>query len=136
MANGYNKSNLSSSIFTLTSWITARKSHLSSDQPAEGFYKQKYTNGPDQVPLNMRNMYGFTSSILWIHIINIMDSHHQYGFTSSILWIHIINMYGFTSSCTCTVPSGHLHSVEIFYSIQWFCLRTTNALIRLHWCAG
>ena len=30
------------------------------------------------------------------------------------------------------VSSGHLFSIEIFYSIQWFCLRTVKALIRLH----
>ena len=34
------------------------------------------------------------------------------------------------------VSFGHLFSIETFYSIQWFCLRTANALIRLRRFAG
>ena len=30
-------------------------------------------------------------------------------------------MVGFTSSCTCTVSSRHLFSIEIFYSVKNFC---------------
>ena len=33
------------------------------------------------------------------------------------------------------VSSGHWLSIETFYSIQWFCLRTAKALIRLPRCA-
>ena len=34
------------------------------------------------------------------------------------------------------LSSGHLLSIETFYSIQWFCLQTAKALIRLRGCAG
>ena len=34
------------------------------------------------------------------------------------------------------VSSGNLLSTETFYSIQWFCLRTVKALIRLRVCTG
>ena len=32
--------------------------------------------------------------------------------------------------------SGHLLSIDTFYSGQWYCKRTANALIRLRGCAG
>ena len=34
------------------------------------------------------------------------------------------------------VPSGHLLSIETFFSIKQFCLRTVKAQIRLRGCAG
>ena len=34
------------------------------------------------------------------------------------------------------VSSGHLLFIETFCSLQWFCLRTAKALIRLRECAG
>ena len=36
----------------------------------------------------------------------------------------------------CKVSSMHLLFIETFYSIQWFCLWTAKALIRLHGCTG
>ena len=34
------------------------------------------------------------------------------------------------------VSSGHLLSVDTFFSVQWFCLQTVKALIRMCGCAG
>ena len=39
-------------------------------------------------------------------------------------------------SCISAISSGQVLSIETFYSIQWFCLRTAKALIRLRGCAG
>ena len=44
-------------------------------------------------------------------------------------------MCEFTSG-TCAVSSNYLLSIETFYSIQRFCLRTAKALVRLRGCAG
>ena len=43
--------------------------------------------------------------------------------------IHIILHMG-------KVSYRHLHSIGIFFSIQWFCLQTLKGLIRLCGCAG
>ena len=44
----------------------------------------------------------------------------------------------FRSFCSCErkVSFQHLFSINTFYSVNWFCMRTAKALIRLRGCAG
>ena len=45
-------------------------------------------------------------------------------------------MCGFTSTCACAKYHPALCFIQTFCSIQWLCMQTSKALIRLRGCAG
>ena len=71
------------------------------------------------------------------HCVSILKTAlHAYGnnwvwSSEKVLFEHAQHVWIHISLHTRKVSSGHLVSIETFYSIRWFCLRTAKALIRL-----